>query len=333
MSNSNIFKWGLIGPGRIAHNFAKGLEMPGTGQLWAVASRDQDRAKSFADQYQAAHVYANYDELIASDVDAIYIATPHRYHFEQALQCLQAGKAVLCEKPLCMNTQQVQRLVDAAKENNVFLMEALWTRFQPVWSQVKQWIDSGRIGSIQQIQASMGFRFPYDVNDRVFNKELAGGGLLDMGVYPLAMTQWLLPEFPQSLIAQGVIGDTGVDEQVQVMMDYGNRQFAQCFVTVTSTPANEFIINGTEGRIRLDSMFWLAPAAHIDIFDPSEDNKNETVAIDFEATGFEYQTRHVVECMEAGLTESPIMPLTDSLQIHRLMDDIRTQIGLSYDFE
>ena len=211
-SVSETFRWGLIGPGRIAHRFAKALSAPGAGTLYAVASRDCERARHFAHTYHAPHYYVSYDELIANPkVDAIYIATPHNFHFEQAAACLKAGKPVLCEKPLTVTAAQTQALIELSHHHQVFLMEALWTRFLPVYQQVKSWLEQTRIGSILQVQANFGCQVERHESDRLLNPELAGGVLLDMGVYCLSMMQWIYDRKPIQVTAQCFFGPTGVD--------------------------------------------------------------------------------------------------------------------------
>jgi len=185
-------RWGIIGPGRIAHTFAKAAAVVDGAVLHAVASRDADRSRQFAGQYQIPRVYDSYEALAADpEVDAVYIATPHRYHREQALLCLEAGKAVLCEKPLTVNAAETRALIDLAHKKQVFLMEALWSRYLPIYSHVRDWLDSGLIGDVELIQSTLGFAMTRDPNDRLLKHELAGGALLDLGVYNIAMSQWV----------------------------------------------------------------------------------------------------------------------------------------------
>ena len=183
---NKTINWGIIAPGKIAQKFASDLKLVEGANLLAVASRDETRAKEFALEYNAQKHYGSYLDLVKDpDVDVVYIASPHPFHFEQSLLCLNHGKHVLCEKPMCMNVQEVKQLIDVAQSKNLFLMEALWTRFIPSFVKCKNLVEQGEIGEILYIQADFGFRAEYDVQRRTFNKELGGGSLLDIGIYPV----------------------------------------------------------------------------------------------------------------------------------------------------
>ncbi|MEP6896830.1 MAG: Gfo/Idh/MocA family oxidoreductase, partial [Chloroflexota bacterium] len=192
MSNKN-FNWGIIGPGRIANQFAKGLQVIDDAVMYAVASTSLERAEAFANQYGGAKTYNSYEAMLNDpQVDGVYIATPHRYHFENIMQCLKAGKPVLCEKPLTVNANEARQLIKVSQDNKVFLMEALWSRYLPIYTVVRQWLDDKAVGDISLMVGTFGFNAPKDANDRWQNPELAGGTLLDMGIYPIAISQWVM---------------------------------------------------------------------------------------------------------------------------------------------
>ena len=326
----NAFNWGVIGPGRIAHRFADALTVVDHSKLYAVASRDEDRAKSFAEQYGAPTVYTQYEQMVNDpNVDGIYIATPHRFHFDQALLCLSAKKPLLCEKPLTVNAQQTAQLIEASTSHQTFLMEALWSRFLPVYQQAKAWISEGKIGDILHVTSQFGFKFPHDLNDRIYNEALAGGILLDGGVYNIAMTQWILEQLtPTQIQATGVIGPSGVDESLMANLMYSDGVWSQFNCSIKSTLRNELTIHGTEGHIIIHPMFWDTTKATL---------KNEEgefiVTKPFDKNGFEYQIREVMSCVEAGSIESSVMPHGHSLANMQVMDEIRQQLGLVYSFE
>ncbi len=209
-----IFNWGVIGPGRIAHNFGKALPALPHSCLAAVASRSPERALAFADLYQGDTTFIDYDDLLADTlVDAVYIATPDIFHFDLINQCNLAGKPVLCEKPLTVTAAQAAELHTLAHDHQVFLMEALWSKFLPAWQQVRRWLDEERIGKLQFIQSSFGFPVERNPEDRLLNLDLAGGVQLDMGTYNVAMSQFVMGRDPVRVICDGLVGETGVDER------------------------------------------------------------------------------------------------------------------------
>ncbi|HYF64449.1 MAG TPA: Gfo/Idh/MocA family oxidoreductase, partial [Herpetosiphonaceae bacterium] len=271
----------------------------------------------------------SYEALAADpEVDAVYIATPHRYHREQALLCLEAGKAVLCEKPLTVNAAETAALIELARAKNVFLMEALWTRYLPVYRHVREWLDAGLIGDVELISSTFGFAMTRDPNDRILNHELAGGGLLDLGVYNVAMSQWVMGRDPVEIAAQARIGETNVDELTSASLRYDDGSVSQFTCTIRAGTANEFAIYGRGGHIRVHNIFCAATAATL-----VTAGKELTVSEPFRATGFEYQIEEAMRCMQAGLLESPSMTHAQSLANMTTMDRIRAAIGLRYSFE
>jgi len=323
------FKWGIIAPGRIAHNFAQGLEVIDDATLYGVASSDSARAQSFANTFGGtAKCYDHYDALIADPaVDAIYIANPHRYHYDCVERCLEAGKPVLCEKPLTVTAAESERLFALAESKGVFLMEALWSRFLPVWQAVKTWLDAQLIGEIKVISSTFGFNIPHNTQDRLLNKEDAGGVLLDMGVYNVAMSQFVMGRDPSHILADGVVGETGVDERSSALLNYDGAvsMFTANFQAKT---ANDMTISGTEGAIVIDSEFWATRTATL----TTHDGKVTVFKEPFRASGFEYQTEEAMRCIRAGKLQSDVIPWKDTLGNMRTMDEILTQIGVDYPF-
>lgn len=327
--DKNMFKWGIIAPGRIARNFAQGIEAIDNATLYAVASSDISRAKAFAETFgDAEKLYDNYDELIADpEVDAIYIANPHRYHYDCVERCLKAGKPVLCEKPLTVTAAETERLLTLAKTESVFLMEALWSRFLPVWQQVKKWLDDELIGEVKVISSTFGFNIPRNAEDRLLNLNSAGGVLLDMGIYNVAMSQFVMGRDPCKVLADGIVGETGVDERSSALLNYGGpvSMFTSNFQAQT---ANDMTISGTKGSIIVDSEFWAARSATLTI----HDGEVTTIEEPFRASGFEYQIEEAMRCIRAGKLQSDIIPWKDTLGNMRTMDEMLTQIGVNYPF-
>ena len=328
MSNRK-FNWGILGPGRIAHNFAKGLKVIDDASLYAVASSNIERAKEFADEYGGAKTYNSYEALVDDpEVDGAYIATPHRFHFENVMLCLNAGKPVLCEKPLTVNAAETRELIKTSREKNVFLMEALWTRYLPIYPVIRQWLDEKAIGDISLMVGTFGANVPKDKDDRWQNPELAGGTLLDMGIYPIAISQWVMRAQPKSFVAMAHIGNTGIDELTTFSLKYENDVISQSHSSFMSNHVNDFLIYGSKGYIRIHPAFWASTKATLVTGD-----KESTASRPLRASGFEYQAEEAMRCIRAGLLESPGMSHADTLANMELMDGIRAEIGLKYPFE
>ncbi len=327
--SDTVFNWGVIGPGRIAQRFANALKVIDDAQLYAVASSNLERANAFAQEFGAEQAYDSYAAMLADPkVDAVYIATPHRFHYQQTLQCLEAGKPVLCEKPLTVNAAQSQQLVDLARSKNLFLMEALWTRYLPIYDQVREWLDNDEIGEVKLLTSSFGFGVPRDMQDRLLNHELAGGALLDMGIYNIAISQWVFGSNPKSFTAQGHIGESNVDELTAVNLDFGEGRTSQFVTNLMAMTSNDFVIYGSKGHIRIGPFFWDTAEATLTVGDKVLAAKKP-----FRGTGFEYEAGEAMRCIREGLLESPRMTHADTLANMQLMDAIRAEIGLSYTFE
>ena len=222
--------WGILGTGTIANIFAGEFKYVDSANLVAVASRTKENADEFAGKYGLKKAYESYEALVKDkDIDVIYIATPHSNHYENTMLCLENNKSVLCEKPMAVNEKQAQEMFAKAKENDLYLMEALWTYFLPVIKKVQKWINDGKIGEIQLIKAQVGIlpKPPKNPKGRLFNPELAGGALLDTGIYPIALANLLLPNEPNDLRILSHIGDTGIDEHDCFTLTYKDGSMAQ----------------------------------------------------------------------------------------------------------
>ncbi len=323
------FNWGIIGPGRIAHQFADGLKVIDEAALYAVASSRIEKANAFAAQHGGEKTYDSYEALVNDpQVDAIYIATPHRFHLDRALLCLKAGKPVLCEKPLTVNAAETRQLIDAARANNVFLMEALWTRHLPIYQQIRDWLDAKSIGDLRLLVSNFGWNVPKTGDDRWYSPELAGGTLLDMGVYPIAVSQWVMGQNPRAFSVQSVVSETDVDELTAGLLKYDNGVISQFHSSFVHDGVNDFYIYGSIGHIRIHAAYWAATQATL-----SANGQTTTVSRPFRGGGFEYQTEEAIRCIRAGLLESPVMSHADTLANMELMDQMRAQIGVKYPFE
>jgi predicted dehydrogenase len=324
-----LIHWGVLGPGKISERFAEGIKPVKDAVLHAVGSRSSVRGKQFAKKYHVAKVYLSYQDLVQDpDIDVIYIATPHRFHFEQAKLCLEAGKHVLVEKPITVNAVEADRLFALAKQNDLFVMEAMWTYFLPIYHQVRQWLDAGKIGEVKFISSSFGFRASRDPQGRLLNPELAGGALLDIGIYNLAVSQWVTQQEISSFEVSGLVGDTGVDELVAGFLNFTDGTIAQFNCSYLSPMPNDLSIYGSLGEIHIRPRFWQATEAALVTAD-----QEKTVRKPFKASGFEYEIDEVCRCLRAGLLESPVLPHRQIATTMRLMDAIRKQLGVIYPFE
>jgi predicted dehydrogenase len=320
---------GIIGPGRIAKRFAEAIKLVDEAELGAVASRAGSRAWNFAKIHGIPTAYDSY-EAFAKDpaLDVVYVATPHGYHAEHSILCLQHRKGVLCEKPMALNAQEVETMIHAAVTNQSFLMEGLWTHFLPLMREVTKLCKSGKIGTIKYIRSDFGTLFPFDPSSRLYNLRLGGGALLDIGVYPLYLCLHLLGE-PENIVAAGRLSPTGSDESCHAILQWKDGQSAVVSCTLTCATSTTVEISGTEGMIRIPNR-WFG----CDQFEWRRTNgKTQHVQLEPMVNGFQYQIREVTSCLEKGLIESPSLPHTFSLLLSRALDTIRKQIGVRYEQE
>ncbi len=320
------FRWGIIGAGSIAGHFAKDLALIPHAELYAVASRSQTRANTFADKYGAKHALDSYEAMLKAGVDAVYIATRHPQHCAPTIMCLNAKIPVLCEKPLAMNSEEVARMIQAAKKNNTFLMEAIWTRFLPSFKKVIALIDAGEIGEVLTVKADFGFHSPVNPDSRLYNREMGGGVLLDIGIYPILLAQLLLGQH-EKMQATAHLGTTGVDEETAVNLSYPNGKFAILHATVRNETETVAFIHGTKGTIKIASRWHESNSFSTQL----NDGETRTYDFDFKgAKGYKFETEHVMECIQAGKKESPLVPFSFSENLMRTLDEVRGEIGLVY---
>lgn len=321
-----VIRWGILGTGKISTAFATALRELPDAQLAAVASRSAGSAETFGARYGAPNRHASYQAL-ADDptVDVVYIGTPHPMHAENALMCLRAGKHVLCEKPFAMNQREAVEVVALAREKNLFLMEAIWTRFLPAIVEAKRIIDGGEIGKVRQIQADFGFAAKVGPEHRLLNPALGGGALLDIGIYPLTVATFFLGPVT-AVQALGELGETGVDEQTAFVLRHRDGGLSSCMCTIRAGTPIEMTISGELGYIRLHRRFHEASSLTV----TSHDGASRTVECPLIGQGYAHEAMEVMRCLRAGLIESPVMPHAETLAQMAVMDQIRSQIGLRY---
>lgn len=318
--------WGIMSTGTIAKKFAGTISrLTDTGKVLAVASRSMATAKAFATEHGAPRAYGDYGELVRdADIDVVYVATPHSHHYENARLCLEHGKHVLCEKSFTVNAAQAAELIALAREKRLFIMEAFWTKFLPAYGLLAGELAGGAIGAVTHFRAQYGFAPTGARYVRKFDPALAGGALLDIGVYALGVAAMVLGYRPAALHAEAIMGEYGTDMFDSIMLEYEGGATAHLVTTIGSVIPTEAAIFGTEGRIVLPEFTALQE------FTVVNGGGERTVKAPFEANGFEYQIRETERCLRAGLTESPVMTHAQTLAVMGMMDTVRAQWGLRY---
>ena len=326
---TDTFRWGILGTGSIARQFATGLQALPNATLAAVGSRSQEGADTFGSQFGADRRHASYAALAADpDVDAIYVATPHSLHRENTLLCIEHGKPVLCEKPFAINAAQAEAMVAAARARGTFLMEAMWTRFLPLIGRMRQLLAEGAIGEVRMMQVDFGFRTSVNPKGRLFDPALGGGALLDVGVYPVSLASLVLGQ-PSRIASLADIGTTGVDEQAGIILGYEGGQLALLSTAIRTNTPHEARIMGTGGLIHLHGQWWRGTGLTLAVNGQEPQSIEEPIT----GNGYNYEAAEVMRCVRAGLAESDTMPLDETLAIMRTLDAVRAEWGLRYPME
>lgn len=327
---SDKIRWGLLGLGTISSKFATGLSFLPDAEIHAVGSRSQAKADEFGAEFGATKAYGSYEALAADpDVDVVYIGTPHNYHMPNTLLCLKAGKHVLCEKPFAVNADEAKAMIDCARENDRFLMDAFWTRFFPGMVKLRQLLADKVIGDVMLVQADFGYRTGQVVPEsRIYNPALAGGALLDVGSYCAQLASMIYGRQPGEISSQVTIGSTGVDELSVSIFKYSDYEMATLTTAIRLNTPHEARIMGTGGTISIPS--WWMPS---ELTVAASGAEPETIRFDNAGNGFNYEAAAVGECIRAGKTESDIMPLDETLAIMQTLDRLRAQWDLRYPFE
>ncbi|MCL4216313.1 MAG: Gfo/Idh/MocA family oxidoreductase [Candidatus Hydrogenedentes bacterium] len=322
-------RWGILGTGSIAKQFARGLEHADGAELVAVGSRHADTANAFGEEFDVPQRYPSYEDCVAdAQVDIIYVASPHSEHKANTLLALEAGKAVLCEKPFTINTNELREVIAFARTKKLLLMEAMWTRFFPIMVELRQRLADNAIGEVRMVTADFGFRADYEPTSRLFDPAFGGGALLDVGVYPISLSSMILGK-PSNITGLATLCGTGVDEQAGMVLGHDAGQLAVLHTSVRTTTAQEAIIYGTEGHIRIHSAWWRPDA--MTIVRSGEDD--EIVKMPVKGNGYNYEAEEMGRLLHAGKTESAVMTLDESVTIMETLDALRAQWGVKYPME
>ena len=323
------FKWGIIGTGGIARAFANDVTVLDGHAVAAVGSRNLSTAKEFASNFDGALSYGSYKELINDpQIDAVYIATPHPTHKENVIAALKAGKPVLCEKPFAVSSIEAKEMVEVAKENGVALMEAMWARFLPHYAKIREIIASGVLGEISTVFADHGQRLADQNIARLIEPALAGGALLDLGIYPVSFAHLVLGA-PSRITARAVMTDRGVDAQTSAIFDYANGTQAIINTTMIAQTPCRAVVSGLLGRLEIDRTFYNPTSMRVVLYDGTTTEYPNN----YLGHGLREQAIEMARVVGAGELESPMMPWSETLSVMHVMDQIRDQIGLVYPFE
>ncbi len=320
-------RWGIIGPGNIAREFAEDLKYVETAkcEIGPVLGHTIEHTSEFVKKH-GGFIAKDLDEFVKSIPDAAYIATPHPLHFEQTVICLENKIPVLCEKPLAINEKQVSGLIEASQRNKIFLMEGLWTRFLPSFQFLLNIIQSGTIGEIIHLRADMSFIAEKDKNNRFFNPRLGGGSLLDVGIYTIYLAYFLLGN-PDAIFAAGRINDANIDETCGIMLKYNNGNYAMLQSSIITQTSGSAWIHGSEGSIRIKRP-WTERPEKIEVIINNESSFKHIPS--WQGRGFQYEVQEVIRCLYNGKTESDILPHVASMDVVKIMDEVRSQLNIVY---
>ncbi|MCA0144678.1 Gfo/Idh/MocA family protein [Blastococcus sp. LR1] len=323
---SNEIRWGIVGPGRIAESVMPDFGVTPDARAVAVASRSQERADAFAARHGLERAYGSYAEIVADpDIDVLYLATPHPQHHALAMAALRAGKAVLVEKAFTATTAGATEVVDLARETGAFVMEAMWTRFQPAVVELRRLVADGAIGEVRSVQADLGVAREYDPADRLFALELGGGALLDLGVYVVSFAQMLLGT-PDRVVATGSVFPSGADAEAAILLGYDDGRNAALTTSLRYALPGAARVVGTTGWIDVLPRFHhpRTIVLHRQGAEPEEITRPQTGA------GYAHELIEVTECLRAGRTESAVMPLADTLAVQDVLGQAADQLGVRH---
>jgi predicted dehydrogenase len=318
-------KWGIIGCGNIANNFAQSLSTLDDGELLAVGSKTPGKAEALAKKFSVEKCYTSYEKLLLDqEVDVVYVATTHNFHYENVLQCLNHGKHVLCEKVFTMNSRQANHLRNVARSKKLFVMEAMWTRFLPATKEINKIISEGIIGDVKFLEAEFSFKAEMNPKGRFYNIDLAGGSLMDQGIYPISYASMIFKKQPNGIKTNVCMAPTGVDERGSHIFEYEDGKAAFITTSISYYRRDDALIAGTKGHIEVPG-FLFAKEFSVKVGDKEIEYK-----IPFTSTGKGYEAQEVMDCIRAGKIQSDIMPIDETVELMETIDSIRNQWGLKY---
>jgi predicted dehydrogenase len=315
-------RWGIAGPGRIAATVAAEFAHVPDAELVAVGSRSLERASEFAGRFGIPEAFGSYAELFASDVDAVYLATPHAQHTALALQAIEAGKALLVEKSFTASVADTAAIIDAARSRGVFCMEAMWTRFLPAVTYLRELVASGKLGEVRAVYGDLLAFREFEPSDRLFNPALGGGAVLDLGVYVISFAQQFLGT-PEVVHAVGGLYPNGVEGEAGILLGWPDGRYSTQAIGFTAPGPGRQVVAGTNGWVEVKPRFHRAEQLSVHLLgEPAEE-----LVLPKTGSGYCHELIHVDECLAAGLIESPVMPLDDTLAVQQVMAEVLSQLG------
>ncbi len=322
------YNWAVLGCGKIAAKFVGDLKLLLNANLYATASRDFERAKQFAGNHGFEKAYGSYEEMVADPaVDVVYIATPHSHHHEHAILCLKHKKAVLCEKAFAINSREVSEMIACAKENNTFLMEAFWTRFQPSFNKALEILHSDRLGALKIVRSDFAFNAEFNPEKRLYNVDLGGGSLLDIGLYPVFASLATLGK-PSEIRTMAEFSTTGAEESILMSFKYPGGQLATLTSSFACHSSVETEFWCEKGILKLNRR-WFTPTT-ISVWESSTQKEELIDTGNNEGAGYQYEAAHVMQCLDQGKTESDMMPLSFSADLMEILDRVRKDANIVF---
>jgi predicted dehydrogenase len=319
-------RWGIIGTGNIANKFAADLTAMPEARLVAVGSRSQAAAESFGARWGAPRRHGSYAALAEDkEVEAVYVAVPHPFHAENSRRCLEAGKAVLCEKPFALNAAQAAEVIGCARAGKLLLMEGMWTRAFPVMARLRELLAEGAVGRVRLVVADFSFRAKFSAEGRLFNRALGGGALLDVGVYPVSLASMVLGT-PARICSGAEMGASGVDYQAAMIFHYQDSAAATLFAGLRADRICDAEIIGESGCIKVHSVWWKPSRMTV----TRTRGKSEHYDMPYPGNGFQFEVAEFMNCLRQGRLESAMMPLDETLSILKTLDAVRAPWGLRY---
>ena len=326
-------RWGVIGSGWIAHMFANTMKTIDNSEIIGISDVSLELAQAYQKEFQIPSAYGTTEEMLQNDaIDAVYVATPHCFHKSCIRQALEHGKHVLCVKPITLCAKELEAVMELAKSKNLMLMEAMWTRFKPEFQDAREKVRAGAIGDLIFMEGHCSFIPPYNPEGRMFNRKLGGGALMDVGIYVTSLAQFFAEAAPEKIHAVSHLGKTGVDQTTSILYQYENGTIAHLNTSIESEDRQDWQLVGTKGKIRIQDI-WYSDSYDIMLYGQDWETRRFTGSVSTQIEHHDFMIRAFNQYLREGKTNNPVIPIEETLQVMRNMDQIREIIGLSYEEE
>jgi predicted dehydrogenase len=320
------YRWGILAPGKMSAKFTRALQLLDNVELYGVGSRDSARAKQFAREFGFKKYYGSYEDLVSdSDLEIVYIASPHSHHYEHTMLCLKNNKAVICEKAFALNSREAEGMINEAEKRKIFLMEALWPPFQPMYKKTKEILDAGDIGKIVHLEARFSFQAPYIPEDRKFNLSLGGGSLLDIGIYPVIDALWFMG-VPDEIIAKASFAGTGSEDSISIIFCYNDGRMATLYSSFRTAGGIGCDLLCENGNLFFSRERDMSQKLKVGI----NGKENQEFSLLPEGMGYHFEAAEVMKCIDEGKLESDVVPHFFTLNLMKTLDRIRESAGIRF---